>query len=657
MPVSQAGNMRALRPPAPVPSPEASYEKADSREVLAQLFGPNTNAYVRAPVEPDTLFPIRPGMCSRAQTAHPKALHYHLALVACDVRPHWATSLSSTLLSIFSSQASPTTVTIAWCHHRPDSPASLPSLFHNFRHNKHINVFFIPKSMPLHSNSAYYAALTAPGTMGCPELPLVVAEEDVTFAPGFNRQVSSAYKSALTLAGSEPFVLNLYRPSPVEQLDIVMQRLRNIQNRSGLFEDSWQSLPKEIPLASVQTGQRPVPGYQDIIILNLVHHRARCYGLVSVAGNTTTQPCHVMRTQSGPNQTPVRALALLVLLLLVLVLMLLWRLPLCSVNKSLIQHTGTASALFGNKSTRFHVAEDFPVVHKFAIEDPEGTWGTGTDAASGSNLGLESCGEGKSVRLLALYTVDKGLLELVTSMICAVLYQERMMRFVSASGSGQQEVVGERRQVIKAAIRGLVEAARPDLSPAQVDAVVAEMNKRMTMGSKQCCLTAVISPRSAAAPAQLPPPVPLNIWDPKLLAQIKDAMELLTTARVLEHLMRGPHHSGIKLLPVEVAVFEQPSSSWPVAKLKELDDMHLTGDGNSLNANATTISTSIGEFYRHPGRFIKWWGKAIGVVEGGFSRNAQKHFPQLVLGRLDYSLPDRERKWRLVPCSLRLAPC
>ncbi|GFH12854.1 hypothetical protein HaLaN_08619, partial [Haematococcus lacustris] len=45
--------------------------------------------------------------------------------------------------------------------------------------------------------------------------------------------------------------------------------------------------------------------------------------------------------------------------------------------------------------------------------------------------------------------------------------------YVGASGSGQQEVVMERRRVIKAAIRGLVEAARPELSPAQVDAVVA----------------------------------------------------------------------------------------------------------------------------------------------------------------------------------------
>ncbi|KAJ9517060.1 hypothetical protein QJQ45_002571 [Haematococcus lacustris] len=173
-----------------------------------------------------------------------------------------------------------------------------------------------------------------------------------------------------------------------------------------------------------------------------------------------------------------------------------------------------------------------------------------------------------------------------------------------ASGSGQQDqeqgqaakvVIAERRQVIKAALRGLVEAARPDLSPAEVDTVVAEVNKRMTMGSKQCVMAAVLclsvllqsflgqptpgfpaagpapgsppppdpayppyvhprratrtSPRSAAAPAQLPPPVQLGIWDPQLLVQIRDALDLLTKASVLEHLMRGPHHSGIRLLP------------------------------------------------------------------------------------------------------------
>ncbi|KAJ9527605.1 hypothetical protein QJQ45_025877 [Haematococcus lacustris] len=113
-------------------------------------------------------------------------------------------------------------------------------------------------------------------------------------------------------------------------------------------------------------------------------------------------------------------------------------------------------------------------------------------------------------------------------------------------GQGEQEVIAERRQVIKAAFRGLVEAARPDLSPEEVDAVVAQVNQRMTMGSMQCCLR-------------------------------------------------------IRLLPGEVAMFEQPSSAWPVAKLQELDQ-----------------------------RFITWWAKAVGVVEGEFSKEAQKHFPQQV---------------------------
>ncbi|KAJ9530616.1 hypothetical protein QJQ45_014764, partial [Haematococcus lacustris] len=134
---------------------------------------------------------------------------------------------------------------------------------------------------------------------------------------------------------------------------------------------------------------------------------------------------------------------------------------------------------------------------------------------------------------------------------------------LGASGSGQrdldgQEVAGQRRQVIKA-----VEAARPDLGPGQVDAVVAEINKRMTMGSKQCCLAAVNAPRSAAASAQLPPSAAQH------LGQIKDAMALLAVARVQEHLMRGAAHPrGIKLLPDEVAVVEE--AELPTAAAQQL---------------------------------------------------------------------------------------
>ncbi|KAJ9512007.1 hypothetical protein QJQ45_004413 [Haematococcus lacustris] len=145
--------------------------------------------------------------------------------------------------------------------------------------------------------------------------------------------------------------------------------------------------------------------------------------------------------------------------------------------------------------------------------------------------------------------------------------QTRMLSFlrfaarVRASGSGQQEdegqgqgeqeVIAERRQVIKAALRGLVEAARPDLSPEEVDAVVAQVNQRMTMGSMQCCLAAVMS-LTMLLQSFL---VQLDIEDPNLLPQIKAAMDLLTNASVQEHLMCGPHHSRIRLLPGEVAVY------------------------------------------------------------------------------------------------------
>ncbi|KAJ9509109.1 hypothetical protein QJQ45_001598 [Haematococcus lacustris] len=311
-------------------------------------------------------------------------------------------------------------------------------------------------------------------------------------------------------------------------------------------------------------------------------------------------------------------------------------------------------------------------------------WGRAAAAGFYSPL-AEQRAEYWGQRLLALsHTSGSGpLMDQAASAARLLCELQAAQLELSRLGVEHQLWQHQRRQVIKAALRGLVEAARPDLSPAQVDAVVAEVNKRMTMGSKQCVLAAVpclpvllqsflgqptpgfpaagpapgpppppdpacppyahprlatrSSPRTAAAPAQLPSPVQLNIWDPQLLAQIRDAMELLTKASVLEHLMHGPHHRGIRLLPGEVDVFEQPSSAWPVAMLKELNEVHLLGDLNTLNANATKIITSIQEFYRHPGRFIGWWCKAVGVVEGGFSRAMKKHFPQLVLGRLDYS--------------------
>ncbi|KAJ9505896.1 hypothetical protein QJQ45_002825 [Haematococcus lacustris] len=76
----------------------------------------------------------------------------------------------------------------------------------------------------------------------------------------------------------------------------------------------------------------------------------------------------------------------------------------------------------------------------------------------------------------------------------AILSRRNMNQLIAdaAAAQEQQGPAGAMSEMSTMSEMGLVEAALPDLSPAQVDAVVAEINKRMTMGSKQCCLTAVL---------------------------------------------------------------------------------------------------------------------------------------------------------------------
>ncbi|GFH07221.1 hypothetical protein HaLaN_01993 [Haematococcus lacustris] len=144
-------------------------------------------------------------------------------------------------------------------------------------------------------------------------------------------------------------------------------------------------------------------------------------------------------------------------------------------------------------------------------------------------------------------------------------------------GQAVKEVIAERRQVIKATFRGLVEAARPDLGPAH---------------------PALQPPQPSCLPQ-------LNIRDPQLLAQIKDAMELL--AKVTQQRLACGHAQGAGRGALA------GGQQRPQRKRNEDHHEHQ-------------------EFYRHPGRFISWWCKAVGVVEGG------------------------EHKWRLPPNSVLRQP-
>ncbi|KAJ9504934.1 hypothetical protein QJQ45_020185 [Haematococcus lacustris] len=383
---------RHLPTPAPaVPSPKPSYEIADSPEVLAQLFGRNDAAFKPAPVPADTLFPIQPG-------------HPH--------RPHWATVLATTMLSISDSYALPTTTSIVWCHYQPDSPSSLPSLLRNFRHNRRTNVFFIPKTMPVNTNSVYYAALTVPSAMGCPEMPLVVVEDDVAFASNFYNHLSNLHKSALALqqaaarssnssgqqraaAGSSGQQQAAAGSSGQQQAAAgssgqqraaagSSRQQRAAAGSSGQQRAAAGSSGQQRAAAGSSGQQRARAGsteQQRAAAGTSRQHRAAAGSnrqQRAVTGSSGQQRAEkgnsrqsimdeseAMRTYTprrsrgvygrGDEDESIRFPA----------------------NVSIVQHTGGASAVFNDKdgkSTRFHMAEDFSVALGLASEDPEGTW-------------------------------------------------------------------------------------------------------------------------------------------------------------------------------------------------------------------------------------------------------------------------------------------
>ncbi|KAJ9509668.1 hypothetical protein QJQ45_011337 [Haematococcus lacustris] len=129
-----------------------------------------------------------------------------------------------------------------------------------------------------------------------------------------------------------------------------------------------------------------------------------------------------------------------------------------------------------------------------------------------------------------------------------------------ASGSGQQdlndkgqavkEVIAQRRQVIKAALRGLVEAARPDLSPALVDALV-DINKRMTMGSKQGCLTAVLCLSMLLPPSQAPP------WGRWLDRDTNPCLNLQRIGESMQRPLELCSYEGLEALPLVGKEYQQ----------------------------------------------------------------------------------------------------
>lgn len=173
-----------------------------------------------------------PSMPSKPSHAEQEPLtqqaRFHWAILACDARHGWASTLSSTLLSAWANGVQQLTTTVIFC--KPFNASAVPSLFNNLRFAARFKVIYMPESLACHHrpSMAMLLALNVPAYWGAAHEPLLITEEDVAFATEFNDhllQATTAIESSLVADGPMPdgslryYFFNLYSPGPVQSVE------------------------------------------------------------------------------------------------------------------------------------------------------------------------------------------------------------------------------------------------------------------------------------------------------------------------------------------------------------------------------------------------------------------------------------------------------
>jgi len=287
----------------------------------------------------------------------------HWAIISCDSRPYWARTLSNTLVSALASGLPAATITIVWCKHFNSTAVKANSLLNNLQYSRTINVMFIPDDYPIDdldaATSAQLTAMMIPEYYGVPDLPLLVTEDDVAFAPDMRQRLAQALLDAHTAAQKKPFFLVLYYPEgPVRQAEEIMAEYwkrwwrdppQRITQRDNVYSYGQQGvvfsplMTKYMTrhLFQVLSRTYAFQGLMDMNIHHFVHQRFNCS---TSPGTIASRPCALFRAEP-----------------------------------SLVQHMGAVSSLFrgtngSDRNPRFHVAWDFPVPLAMAVDDPRGAW-------------------------------------------------------------------------------------------------------------------------------------------------------------------------------------------------------------------------------------------------------------------------------------------
>ncbi|KAF5837354.1 hypothetical protein DUNSADRAFT_4513 [Dunaliella salina] len=304
---------------------------------------------------------------------------FHWVVTACDIRPGWALSMTTTILHGLLHGVNPTTLSVVWCKHYNNK--SVPMELYNLRHSKSWNVLFIPKNMQPKTQRerswvSYVTALSVPDILQRPELPVLVTEDDVLFTLDFGKKLNDMIRQMKEQSGGKPYVATLYSADP-NSLDTTEKVLAKYMEDVRQGKHSPRPCQRE---GTCSTGVQAVRGkgaymYASLAMLYSPESRKLLMTYISQV---------IAQSALGRQGHPTDVL-----------IGLLFRFQLkCSAGgdcelfravPSMVEHTGTLSAMRGTLNRRFHTSADFPFEVAFPMPNL---------TALNGNLSLLNSGDG-----------------------------------------------------------------------------------------------------------------------------------------------------------------------------------------------------------------------------------------------------------------------
>jgi hypothetical protein len=222
------------------------------------------------------------------------------------------------------------------------------SLIYNMRHMRSVHTQLVSQHHG-DTRATYHAALAVPDTHGRSDLPSIVIEDDVWFTDNFPARLTEVVHSAMAQSWGKPFFVSLYA---VDSLNI------NTPDKVRAKHDASQQQASGHKAAApgAMTAQRIGFG---------------CCTQAVLFSNGD------LRRQVGANFK--RDLGASMLSDMVLRNALIeHNIPQYYPSSTLVQHTGTSSALFNEPGTlvnpRFHRAPSFPFVERYVTDDDRSLW-------------------------------------------------------------------------------------------------------------------------------------------------------------------------------------------------------------------------------------------------------------------------------------------